>query len=205
MVWLDPEKTREWRKDYNPKYYKNNRKLLREKQSEYYKKNKEVLQQKRKQKYDPLKRRENYLKNRDKNLVRVKEWRYKNAEYVKQYRKEFEATPERKAYRKQWQKANPKKSHGGTYPLELEIAMNSARLRDKNTCQWQGCGLTVRDAPIHVHHIFPRSEHPELQLEPWNMICYCLNHHYMWHMYRGDKCANILKANIVTITEDYLD
>lgn len=68
--------------------------------------------------------------------------------------------------------------------------MNNVRVRDKNICQWQNCGLTHKEAPIHVHHIFPRSEYPEFELIEQYMICYCLNHHGLWHRYRGDKSAN---------------
>jgi len=73
------------------------------------------------------------------------------------------------------------------YSLELQDAMVNVRIRDKNTCQWYDCGLIHRDVPIHVHHIFPRSEYPELELIEKYMICYCANHHELFHRYRGDS------------------
>jgi len=79
----------------------------------------------------------------------------------------------------------------------MQIAMNNVRKRDKNTCQWYNCGLTHRQAPIQVHHIFPRSEYPQfLSIEKY-MICYCANHHLMFHYYRGDSFAsNFLKNSL---------
>lgn len=176
---------------YNLKYYAKNKERIRLHQTEFYKKNRESYLDRNKRNYDPIKRKEDYIKNREDNLKRVREWRLKNKEYVKQYRKEFERKPERIAYRKKWNKENPR-SRAGNYPLEMEIAMNLTRKRFNNTCQWQGCGLTFREAPIHVHHIFPRSEYPELELIENYMICYCANHHAMFHRYRGDPYSEMI-------------
>jgi len=75
--------------------------------------------------------------------------------------------------------------------------MNNVRKRDNNTCQWQGCGLTHKQAPVEVNHIFPKSEYPELQLVEQYMICYCLNHHVVWHLYRGDtKAVNLMLSKM---------
>lgn len=84
------------------------------------------------------------------------------------------------------------------YSIELQSAMSNVRKRDNNTCQWYGCGLTNREAPIHVHHIFPRSEYPELELVEEYMICYCGNHHGLWHRYRGDKCSSLILGGDLT-------
>ena len=194
MVWLDPNKTKAWRKEYNPKYYQANREILRKKQKEYYEKTKQMHSERRKRNYDPIKRKERTIREREKSSLLGKLWRLKNKEHIENYRKQFERTPERIAYHKEWNRKNPKRSKGSTYPLELEIAMNNVRMRDNNTCQWQGCGLSFKNGyPIHVHHIFPRNEYPELQLIEQYMLCYCWNHHYMWHKYRGDSYTRILK------------
>jgi hypothetical protein len=88
--------------------------------------------------------------------------------------------------------ANPRSNRRGS--IDLQLAMNNVRKRDHNTCQWQGCNLTFRQAPIHVHHIFLRSEHPELELIEQYMICYCANHHGLWHRMRGDKFSEMISA-----------
>lgn len=206
--WYQDNKTKKqdylkkWRSEtqYNKKYYAANKEKLSQYHKEYHERNREILIKKMKENYDPVKRKVDYLKNREENLLRVKEWRLKNADHLKQYQKEFEQRPERKAYHKKWNDANPRKSHGGSYSLDLEIAMNNVRIRDNNTCQWQGCGLTHKKGfPIHVHHIFPRSEYPGLQLEEKYLICYCANHHYIWHRFRGDQAAHFLKTDLESI------
>ena len=193
MVWLDPEKTRAWRKDYNPKYYKENREILRQKQKEYYEKTKHIHAERKKRNYDPIKRKERTIREKERSSILSKLWRERNKERRKIYEQEFEKRPERIAYRKQWRKENPR-SKCSSYPLELEIAMNNVRIRDKNTCQWFNCNLTHREAPIDVHHIFPRSEYPELELIEKYMLCYCLNHHVMFHQFRGDKVWQLLAS-----------
>lgn len=71
----------------------------------------------------------------------------------------------------------------------LQVAMNIVRARDKNTCKWYGCERSSRNGyKIHVHHIFPRAEYPNLKYIEEYMICYCVEHHREWHKARGDKC-----------------
>lgn len=72
---------------------------------------------------------------------------------------------------------------------KLEFIMNLIRKRDKNMCQWFGCSKTTN---IHVHHIFPQSEYPELKYLEKYMICYCKKHHKEWHKKRGDGCYTLL-------------
>jgi len=119
-----------------------------------------------------LKNQKYYKKHREQIGLYQKSWRGNNIE-------------KRKLYSKIWRDNNPQSST--TYSIELQLVMNNVRKRDNNTCQWQNCGLTHREAPIHVHHIFPRSEYPELELIEQYMICYCANHHGLWHRYRGDN------------------
>ena len=111
-----------------------------------------------------------------------------NHEYYQKLRKE---KPDKlRAKWRKWRKNNPRSSP--RYPLEVQLAMNNVRKRDNNTCQWYGCGLTSRQVPIHVHHIFPRSEYPQLELIEQYMICYCANHHGLWHRYRGDNYSELI-------------
>ena len=120
--------------------------------------------------------------------------RAKNPEkYRLRDRKKYWKNPEvHKARFRRWKKKIGYTNSGSWASIELQIAMNNVRKRDSNACQWQDCGLTQREAPIHVHHIFLRSEYPELELIEKFMICYCANHHGLWHRYRGDKVANIM-------------
>ena len=113
-----------------------------------------------------------------------REYYQKNKEKIKKQMREY-------------RKANPHSSQN--YSLDVQDAMNNVRKRDKNTCQWQECGLTHKQVPIHVHHIFPRSEYPDLELIEQYMICYCANHHGVWHRYREDYYANFIlrKSEIV--------
>ena len=97
-------------------------------------------------------------------------------------------------YQTQYNKNNPVSNC--CYPTELRTIMNNVRKRDNNTCQWQGCGLTHRQAPIHVHHIFPRNEYQELELVEQYMICYCANHHGLWHRYRGDYYSELILSQM---------
>lgn len=121
-----------------------------------------------------------YYKN---NLQKIKEnqqqYYIKNTEYLKQQARK-------------WRKENPRSSK--QYSLELQESMNNVRLRDKNTCQWFNCGLKYREAEIHVHHIFPRNEYPELELIEQYMICYCANHHGLFHRYRGDWYSEMISS-----------
>jgi hypothetical protein len=76
-------------------------------------------------------------------------------------------------------------------PLALQVSMNNVRVRDKNTCQWYNCTKSGRG--INVHHIFPKSEYPQLQYEEKYMICYCTEHHKQWHKARGDKYHRLIR------------
>jgi len=96
---------------------------------------------------------------------------------------------------RKWHQDNPKSSR--RLSLNLQEVMWKVRKRDKNTCRWSGCGLSHRESIIHVHHIFPRKEYPELQLIEKYMICYCANHHGLWHRYRGDPYANLILSQKV--------
>jgi hypothetical protein len=90
--------------------------------------------------------------------------------------------------------------------IELANAMNNTRKKYKNTCQWYKCGKSLKNnhVTIHVHHIFPRSEYPELKYEERYMICYCKFHHVYWHEKRYEKlgrkvdmyAVNFLKEKI---------
>ena len=114
-----------------------------------------------------------YLKNRKRILA-----------YGKKHSQILHVKARRNEMSRIWRKNNPR-SNRSLYP-ELQEAMNNVRIRDKNTCQWQGCGVTFRQTEIHVNHIFPRSEYPDLELVEQYMICYCPNHHSYWHRMRGD-------------------
>jgi len=91
---------------------------------------------------------------------------------------------------KEYRENNPRSSTRCS--LELQITMNNVRKRDNNTCQWQNCNLTYKETSIHVNHIFPRSEYPELELIEEYMICYCVKHHKLWHEYRGDSYSGMI-------------
>jgi len=100
---------------------------------------------------------------------------------------------QQKIYMRKYYKENPWSGKIGS--IELQIAMNNVRKRDHNTCQWRNCGLTHKETSIHVNHIFPRSEYPELELIEKYMICYCLDHHIKFHAHRGDnQVAKLLSS-----------
>lgn len=80
-----------------------------------------------------------------------------------------------------------------SWSKELKKAMYRVRKRDNNMCKWQDCNLNTNVIRIHVHHIFPRSEYPELQLIERYMICYCVYHHFLFHKYRGDEAGKLFK------------
>lgn len=69
-------------------------------------------------------------------------------------------------YSRNWKRNNPV-SHSYN-DIKLSISMNSVRKRDNNACQWLNCKKILRN--IHVHHIFPRSEYPELQYEGKSVV-----------------------------------
>lgn len=140
--------------------------------------------------------------NKDKQKQYHKKWIKSNPHYFKDYyrrnlelckarSKRFERSPKRIIYRRKWQRENPRSSTG--YPLEVRIAMENVRKRDNNTCKWFGCGKTWREASIHVHHIFPKKEYPDLILEERFMICYCQEHHALWHEKRNDTYARFVR------------
>lgn len=130
------------------------------------------------------------LKHKKEIDIYQKKYRQENKNKIKKCNQKYYLKNKEKIREKQkiYDKLNPR-SRGSNYSIELQTAMVNVRKRDHNTCQWQNCGLTHREAPIHVHHIFPRSEYPTLQLIENYMICYCANHHGMWHRYRGDQNA----------------
>ena len=69
--------------------------------------------------------------------------------------------------------------------------------------QWYGCGLTNKEAIIHVHHIFPRKEYPELASVEQYMICYCWEHHNLWHKKRRDVVKHIAEMEIKPLVKHY--
>ena len=196
--------------EHKKQWYQQNKKRVIKKSRENYKENRECRLEYRKQYYQRTKERQKryfrgqYKKNRIKVLEKQKivyqerkaiilvkngVWRQKNLEHVKEYRKNHQY--QHKKYMKEYNQNNPRSST--RYSLELQETMNNVRKRDHNTCQWQNCGLTHREAPIHVNHIFPRSEYPELELVEEYMICYCKKHHKMFHEYRGDEFFELIK------------
>lgn len=82
---------------------------------------------------------------------------------------------------------------GHSYPRDMFWAMYEARVRDKNKCQWGGCGKKAD----HTHHIFSVAKYPELRHEKWNLISYCGEHHAKFHEAKCEKStAGLLKAQI---------
>jgi len=118
----------------------------------------------------------------------IQNWRKNNKEHIKKYNEVYRQT-------------NPRTRHYQDN-IELQIAINNVKKRDHNTCKWYKCGLTHREAPIHVHHIFPRSEYPELELIEQYMICYCANHHGLFHRYRGDVYYRMIKSKSLIELEE---
>ena len=202
------------------KYYRNyclkNKERIKIRSKEYYLKNKKRILEKSHKNYENNKKRYFvYTKKwRKENPIRLRLNRKKNYQKRKEHFKQkahkiyYKDLEKSRAYQRQWYWKNRDKriqanqqytrnhprSHSHTYSPQLEIAMNNVRKRDKNTCQWYNCKLTYRNAPIHVHHIFPRSEYPELQYEEQDMICYCANHHELFHRYRGDKYSTFVTS-----------
>ena len=121
-------------------------------------------------------------KNREIRNKRKKEWDEEHREYRRKYQREYRLI-------------NPRSRHYQD-DIELQLAINNVKKRDKNTCQWYGCGLTHREAPIHVNHIFPISEYPELKHIERYMICYCANHHALFHRYRGDFYYKMISPSL---------
>jgi len=210
------EKFLEWQRVHRKKH----RNQILNKRREYDKQNHtHQLAQKRewrllnKEKYTLQKQKDDAkyrLKYKEKLSIKSKIYHKKHSQipevrkHKAEYGKIHSQIPEVKARKKELErirrKNNPKSNRRASY--DLQDAMNNVRQRDKQTCQWQGCGLTFREAPIHVHHIFPRNEYPDLELIEQYMICYCLNHHWMWHKYRGDNYAKLLSS---TARDDSFD
>lgn len=88
--------------------------------------------------------------------------------------------------------------------IQLALAFANVRKRDDNTCQWFNCNLKHRETTVHVHHIFPMSEYPELKYEEQYMICYCKEHHAQFHAARGDSYSNLIKST-TRVYEDALE
>jgi len=154
---------------YKNMYWKANRVKLNEYSKQWKKRKRELTNHIYDKQY--------YQNNKEKCKLANRKWAITNREKVN-------------ARSRRWHKNNPRSSFHGSY--DLQDAMNNVRRRDNNTCQWYGCGLTFRQVPIHVHHIFPRSEYPELELVEQYMITYCLNHHALWHIYRGDYYGKMI-------------
>lgn len=133
-----------------------------------------------------------------------KEWDANNPEKRKEINKKHEQKPERKAYKRmkdmeyyhknpekylarmeKYRKENPRSGAG--LPYEEVESMMETRIRFKNTCKWYACGLTSKETSIHVHHIFPKEEYPELACISKYQITYCKKHHAEFHRARGDK------------------
>jgi len=100
------------------------------------------------------------------------EYYYKNRERLLQYNRE---------YLKKYPRSSPE------LPYDIREAMNRVKKKQNNTCQWYECGLTNRETIIQVHHIFPQKEHPDLATNEQYMICYCWEHHNLWHKKRRKK------------------
>ena len=183
------QKNREWK-------IKNREHMLLQKKK-YQKENRELIEQ-RKKKYriteraKELKKKDDakyYAKNKT-NPIFLEKKHKRNKEYSKRPDVRARANMLDRIRRKE----NPRSARRQNDSIEIQIAMNNVRKRDKNTCQWQGCGLTFRQVPIHVHHIFPRSEYPDLVEIEQYMICYCANHHGLWHRFRGDSYSEMILA-----------
>lgn len=158
-----------------------------------------------------------YLKNYNiKNKERLKkykqEWTQKNKERILNHKRNYYI--ENKERFSEYSKAKYQKDKfkialrnrgkgksGKKIPLDLQFAMNRVRIRDNNTCQWYGCGLQHKITEVHVHHIFPRNEYPELELIEQYMICYCAEHHAQFHAMRGDHYHKFIKNSRKIIIE----
>jgi len=201
MGWEDPNKRREYQREWKQKnkerlrlcskqYYLNNKDRLIKQHIEYLTKNKDKRRAYEiKYYHDNKPRIANYYR---KNVDRITNYYVNNKDRIAQYY--LNNRDKLIQYQAQWDKENPRSGAGLSY--ELQDAMNNVRIRDKNTCQWHGCGLTSRQVSIHVHHIFPRNEYQELELVEQYMICYCANHHGLWHRYRGDYYSELILSQM---------
>jgi len=205
--------------NYNREYYLKNKDKFLVWQRQYRLKNKESVRVNR-VRYDSI-----YVPlNRDKILARKKQYRLLHPEKRKEYNQRPEVLQKQrervqrkrlltnsaydKAYyqkrklehpeklREIWRRAHKNNPRSGSkYSLECQLAMNNVRKRDNNTCQWCGCGLKHKATQIHVHHIFPRAEYPDLELVEQYMICYCVEHHAQFHAARGDIYSKLIAPN----------
>ena len=136
--------------------------------------------------YVNARRMEYYYKRQDKEKKNSLEYFYKHREEMnKQSLVYYHKNKERllqynKEYLRKYARSSPE------FPYDIRDSMFNVRIRDKNTCQWYGCGLTNKEAIIHVHHIFPRKEYPNLASVEQYMICYCWKHHNFWHKKRRE-------------------
>lgn len=203
------EKFLEWQRVYRQK----NKDKVKMKRKEYDLKRKDIINQKKREwrklhpeSYKEYNRREEVkikqreriaLKRKLTNRKYDKEYYRKNIEKIKEKQKIHAQLPEVKARRRLMErlrnKANPRSNR--SLPLDLQFAMNQVRIRDGNKCMWQGCVVTHKEGTIHVHHIFPRSEYPELESVERYMICYCSIHHRHFHRMRGDSYSEMIKVD----------
>lgn len=156
---------KQYMKEYNKMYRERNNESLKQYKKEWQLKNKERLK---------IKSKMYYINNKEKHSKYSKEWYQKNK------------------YKIALKSRNEGRS-GKHVSNDLYLAMLNVRIRDNNTCQWFGCGLKHKVTEVHVHHIFPRSEYPELELIEQYMICYCAEHHAQFHAARGDYYHKLIK------------
>ena len=198
------ERMKQWRinnkervKTYRKQYHDKNRDNINNHKKEYRKNNIELIKEQRKK---DSKKRWQKIKNSERNKIKRREqhkkYYQKNKVKILAYGKIYSKLPHVRQRTNELarirNRANPRSNRRGS--IDLQLAMNNVRKRDHNTCQWQGCGLNFRQSPIHVHHIFPRSEYPDFELVEQYMICYCANHHGLWHRMRGDKYSEMIPA-----------
>lgn len=181
------EKSRILHRLNSAKYYLRHKDRCRESTKQYIQRNPE----KRKESYNNSQRKA-FKNNPEMFRTRWRLWRRNNPEKIKQYNyNSYWKDPElNKRRTRQWydkkglewyreyRKENPTSGHKD--PMTTR-AMNQARKRDKNTCQWANCDKTFRECSIHVHHILPCSKYPQFAASDWNLICYCVDHHITYH------------------------
>lgn len=154
-----------------------------------------------------------YAKNKEEQQKKMKLNYQRNKKHRLEYRQQYYNENKdacSKQMKKYWENNKHKlllkgRLEGRSSPslsLELQFAMNRVRLRDNNTCQWYGCGLQHKITEVHVHHIFPRSEYPELELIESYMICYCAEHHAQFHAARGDHYHKLIRDKRKIIIND---
>lgn len=182
------------RREYDRNYKINNLELINNRRKEYRLKNAHKIKRYRDDHKEQARQYSKLRVQNGKQKIASKKFYQNHPEKIKAYYKMHSQLPHVKKRRAEcariWRKENPRSY--GIADLELQYAMNRVRLRDNNTCKWYGCGLTFRQAPIHVHHIFPRNEYPDLELIEKYMICYCANHHALFHRFRGDWYSEMI-------------